>query len=272
MKGRIRELENGLGAVYSTISKEKHPLLSGEDTTSQGSSSVDVSMSTPPSLPTEADPSLDGDDVINCFGTLSVGTKGDSCFYGATARGEFLFQAPRRHSRRSYYFQHTRLNERLLSVPFPEASPEQIAPEIRQMVYDHLPPFEDARGTCELFLNYSSYMTSSLTREELLNVLETVYHGRCVLSVNDPARASPLLIFLQKCRPRAGHASPRPPLYCACPFKVALRRGELHCGLAGLFRAVSRSIDLRFASDNDYRYRRADDRAWLVSSRLDVGL
>lgn len=46
------------------------------------------------------------------------------------------------------------------------------------MVYDHLPPFEDARGTCELFLNYSSYMTSSLTREELLNVLETVYHGR----------------------------------------------------------------------------------------------
>lgn len=68
MTRRIRELENGLGAVYSTISKEKHPLLSGEDTTSQGSSSVDVPMSTPPSLPAEADPSVDGDDVINCFG------------------------------------------------------------------------------------------------------------------------------------------------------------------------------------------------------------
>ena len=68
MTRRIRELENGLGAVYSTISKEKHPLLSGEDTTSQGSSSVDVPMSTPPSLPVEADPSVDGDDVINCFG------------------------------------------------------------------------------------------------------------------------------------------------------------------------------------------------------------
>lgn len=70
MTRRIRELENGLGAVYSTISKEKHPLLSGEDATSQGSSSVDVPMSTPPSLPAEADPSVygDGDDVINCFG------------------------------------------------------------------------------------------------------------------------------------------------------------------------------------------------------------
>ena len=167
-------------------------------------------------------------------GTLSVGTKGDSCFYGATARGEvgatfctyvasltrsdslsfftrlaqFLFQAqaPRRHSRPSY-FQHTRLNERILSVPFPEASPEQIAPEIRRMVYAHLPTFEDARGTCELFLNYSSYMcvflvvssslsdewtrASSLTREELLHVLETVYHHRCVPSVNGRTRALP---------------------------------------------------------------------------------
>ncbi|KAI9455936.1 hypothetical protein BJY52DRAFT_1121559, partial [Lactarius psammicola] len=181
MTRRIHELENGLGSVYATVSKEKHPLLSGssEDTSTQGSSSVDVPMFVAPSLPVEADPSVYGDDVINCFGTLSIGTKGDSCFYGATARGEFLFQARarRRHSRPSY-FQHTRLSERILSVPFPEASPEQTAPEIRRMVYAHLPPFEDARGTCELFLNYSSYMTFSLTREELLHVLETVYHDR----------------------------------------------------------------------------------------------
>jgi hypothetical protein len=46
------------------------------------------------------------------------------------------------------------------------------------MVYDHLPRFEDARGACELFLNYSSYMTSSLTREELLHILETVYQNK----------------------------------------------------------------------------------------------
>jgi hypothetical protein len=68
------------------------------------------------------------------------------------------------------------------------------------MVYDHLPRFEDARGACELFLNYSSYMfvvlvlvelvllftdksdrTSSLRREELLHILETVYQNKCVL-------------------------------------------------------------------------------------------
>ena len=45
-----------------------------------------------------------------------------------------------------------------MSVPFPEAPPELIAPDIRQVIYSHLPTFEDARGACELFLNCSSYM------------------------------------------------------------------------------------------------------------------
>ena len=68
MTRRIRELEQGLGTVYSTISKEKHPLLSGEDMSTPGSSSVDVPMSAPPSLPAESDPSVYEDDVIDCFG------------------------------------------------------------------------------------------------------------------------------------------------------------------------------------------------------------
>jgi hypothetical protein len=123
------------------------------------------------------DPTDNPDDIINHFGTLNIGPKGGSCFYGATARGEFLLRTSRQR-RDASYFRRTRLSERVLSVPFPEASPELLAPEIRQMVYDHLPRFEDARGACELFLNYSSYMTSSLTRQELLHILETVYQNK----------------------------------------------------------------------------------------------
>ena len=51
MTCRIRKLENSVGAVYSTVSKEKHLLLSSEDMTLQVSYSVDVPMSTPPRLP-----------------------------------------------------------------------------------------------------------------------------------------------------------------------------------------------------------------------------
>jgi hypothetical protein len=162
------------------------------------------------------------------LGTLNIGPRGGSCFYGATARGEvsavqadtrlyntffyllvicsrfsvqFLLRTNRHWQRRDApYLRRTRLSDRVLSLPFPEAPPEPLTPEIRQMVYDHLPRFEDARGACELFLNYSSYMfvvlvlvdlillfadesdrTSSLTREELLHILETVYQNKCVL-------------------------------------------------------------------------------------------
>jgi hypothetical protein len=115
-------------------------------------------------------------------------------------RVQFLLRTSRQR-RDASYFRRTRLSERVLSVPFPDASPELLAPDIRQMVYDHLPRFEDARGACELFLNYSSYMfvvlvfsclhllsiftdesdrISSLTREEVLHILETVYQKKCV--------------------------------------------------------------------------------------------
>jgi hypothetical protein len=109
---------------------------------------------------------------------------------------QFLLKTP--HQKRdASYFRRTRLSERVLSVPFPEAPPELISPDIRQVVYNHLPPYEDSRGACELFLNYSSYMyvalvpvnisliltdglrrASSLTREEMLRVLETVYQNK----------------------------------------------------------------------------------------------
>jgi len=92
-------------------------------------------------------------------------------------RAQFLLKT--RHQKRdTSYYRRTRLSERVLSVPFPEAPPELIAPDTRQVVYSHLPPYEDAQGACELFLNYSSYMTSSLMREEILRVLEAVYQNK----------------------------------------------------------------------------------------------
>ncbi|KAI0273975.1 fungal-specific transcription factor domain-containing protein [Russula aff. rugulosa BPL654] len=173
---RIRELEQGLDDVYSTISDEKHLLLRDESVLASGPSTPGFRTGTNTSI---HDPTAYPDDIIKHFSTLNIGPRGVSCFYGATARGEFLLRSNRHWQRRDVpYFRRTRLSDRVLSLPFPEPPPEPLTPEIRQMVYDHLPRFEDARGACELFLNYSSYMTSSLTREELLHILETVYQNK----------------------------------------------------------------------------------------------
>jgi hypothetical protein len=65
---RIRELEQGLDAAYSTISDERHPLLKDEGVV------VASGLSTPvfrTSSPTHHDaPSVYSDDIINHFGAL----------------------------------------------------------------------------------------------------------------------------------------------------------------------------------------------------------
>ncbi|KAI0275236.1 fungal-specific transcription factor domain-containing protein [Gloeopeniophorella convolvens] len=132
MTRRIRELEHGLGAVTLVFATPSPP-KDGSSTTST-------------------------EDTIDSFGTLSIGTKGDSRFYGASARGEARIYSAGCQDSGPSYFEHTRLSERILSYPFPEASPELITPEVRRIVYSHLPPFEDARGACELYLNHSSYI------------------------------------------------------------------------------------------------------------------
>ncbi|KAI0003869.1 fungal-specific transcription factor domain-containing protein [Russula compacta] len=167
MTRRIRELEQGLDEVYATISDEKHPLLRDEGMVASDHSTPPVSATPSPTL---HDPSVYRDDINNYLGTLKSCPKGGSCFYGATASGEFLLKATRqKHD--TTYFRRTRLSERVLSVPFPEASPELIAPEIRQMCW----------LTVISILTDEPHIgrTSSLTREELLHILETVYQNKC---------------------------------------------------------------------------------------------
>jgi hypothetical protein len=71
---------------------------------------------------------------------------------------------------------------------------------------------------------------------------------------------------MQELRPRAHHTSPQPPFYRACSIKIAIRRGQLRRGIAGLFCVVSRSINTRFANDDYHRHRRTDNRVWFYSS------
>ena len=62
---RIRELEQGLDDVYSTISDEKHLLLRDESVLASGSSTPGLRTSSS----VHHDPSVYPDDIINHFGT-----------------------------------------------------------------------------------------------------------------------------------------------------------------------------------------------------------
>ncbi|KAI0053463.1 hypothetical protein FA95DRAFT_1481722 [Auriscalpium vulgare] len=171
MTRRIRELEYGLGTLQATVSDAVHPLLGEESLTSDGPSATLYDAPSP-----EA-PSVGDDEVIDSLGTLSIGSRGDSRFYGASARGEYLLHATKPNET-AQFFECSRLNERILAVPFPEAAPNQIDPETRQMVICHLPSYEEAKRLCDVFIVNSVYIPTSISRAELENTIEIVYHHR----------------------------------------------------------------------------------------------
>ncbi|KZV74090.1 hypothetical protein PENSPDRAFT_749588, partial [Peniophora sp. CONT] len=216
MTRRIRELEYGLGQLQSTVSSETHELLRDDhplrDTSVAaavaaasksggappelpipGSASASSSSgASPPEGPASAFDSTD-DEFIDSFGTLSIGANGETRFYGATARGEYLLQAGLEQVPADFWGS-TRLNERILNIPFPEASPHQVTPEIREMVLGYVPPLDDTKSLVDRFLKHATCFPSSLTREQVSDdVIEVVYHSRTYKSAPPASHALSLL-------------------------------------------------------------------------------
>ncbi|KAI0319542.1 fungal-specific transcription factor domain-containing protein [Amylostereum chailletii] len=188
MTRRIRELEHGLGSLQATVSDDTHPLLrDGTDP----SNSPPVPEPPAVAFSTSTTPSAPNDEFIDAFGTLSIGSQGEARFYGSTARGEATLE-----NSKPGFWDCTRLDERILAVPFPEATTDQIAPEVRDLVLCHLPLLDEAQRLCELFLEHATYIPSSMSREQLLrDVVGAVYHSKTYERAPPPSHALALLFI-----------------------------------------------------------------------------
>ncbi|KAI0029497.1 fungal-specific transcription factor domain-containing protein [Vararia minispora EC-137] len=216
MVRRIRELEHGLSQLQATVSTEIHPLLRDDhplkDTsvaaaiaearangslplrsdanTSSGASSPE------PRLEEQCSADSGGDEFIDSFGTLSIGAQGGTRFYGATARGEYLLQASL-ESPQAEFWHCTRLDPRILAVPFPEATGEQITPDLRDLVLSHLPPLEEVQQMCQLFLEHATCFPSSITSEQLTqDIIGVVYHAAITDRSPPPSHCLSLLFIV----------------------------------------------------------------------------
>ncbi|ETW86659.1 hypothetical protein HETIRDRAFT_308468 [Heterobasidion irregulare TC 32-1] len=177
MTVRIRELEVGLAALQATISEEPHPLLKKERMLNQESSPAQSSGSSPQN-PTDTAGDADDEGIIEAFGTLSIGVKGDTKFYGASARSEYILQSSKLMPKLAYTSS-TRLHPRIVELMCPELEGDKIDPEIKRLVYAHLPPLSEACQMCETFMNLSQYIPSSLNRKQLFDeVLSLAYQAK----------------------------------------------------------------------------------------------
>ncbi|KAK0209213.1 fungal-specific transcription factor domain-containing protein [Desarmillaria ectypa] len=167
---RIRDLENALKTLQSTVSSEPHPLLrpdllqlkspqstlpaqnaSASPSTTNGPTSTSVN-SQPICLGFSTEPQQvrsDDENFIDAFGTLTIGGHGESSFLGKTARSEALSK-PQSTSTLVL----PRVSKRIIESTCADPSDESLGHEI----FSLLPPLSEAVRLCEVYLEHGKYL------------------------------------------------------------------------------------------------------------------
>jgi hypothetical protein len=114
--------------------------------------------------------------VIDAFGTLAIGQRGESRFLGKTARSEYLIFAPPRTGREPHIVL-PRLSHRLTQTSFPESEVADTVGLGREALR-MLPPLSEAVRLCEVYLEYGKFLYTPVHRHELFDeILMVIYRS-----------------------------------------------------------------------------------------------
>ncbi|KIK94386.1 hypothetical protein PAXRUDRAFT_783296 [Paxillus rubicundulus Ve08.2h10] len=189
MSARVRDLEHALTQARSQGFDELHPLLAGSIT--------DISQGNVP----ESSPSLgqsgasyaaatktETETVIDAFGTLTIGTRGETTFMSSTARSEVRLPPPIKQGRiSSSLIDNPRLSRRVLDAWMPDNDLTPVDDELRKLVMGHLPPWSEAIRLCDIYLDWGKTLWNPLSRHELFDgVLGSVYRAESYESIPGP--------------------------------------------------------------------------------------
>ncbi|KAG1825317.1 hypothetical protein EV424DRAFT_1471772 [Suillus variegatus] len=171
MSARMRELEETLRQMHSKVSDLPHPLLSDTDTVISNDSPESSSSSDFPEQQPQASNKADADSVIDAFGTLTIGTRGETIFMGGTARSEPpLKQQPKPAFSETF----PRLSKQILDAWLPGSDCVQTDNGLWEPVYSYLPPLSEAVRLSEIYLEWGKVLWTPLTRSELFdNILRS---------------------------------------------------------------------------------------------------
>ncbi|EIW63909.1 uncharacterized protein TRAVEDRAFT_157688 [Trametes versicolor FP-101664 SS1] len=179
LKGRSAALENALRTIQAAISDEPHPLLrEGENGAGSGGSAAESPSSShangsPGDIPAL---SADEEDVLDAFGTLTLGLRGETRFFGQTSRSEYLIHAPERLSASEVPL------PRLSAAMVDEANKELDVPlvncDIAMEMMKMLPPLSQACQLGETFLEFGKFLWYPLPRKYIFDdIISVIYHS-----------------------------------------------------------------------------------------------
>ncbi|KZP26777.1 hypothetical protein FIBSPDRAFT_781546, partial [Athelia psychrophila] len=176
MSQRIRQLEDALRLLQSSLSSEKHPLLRNDLLSIKYGPEQQLSV---PSDSVE-DPLAE---PVEAFGTLTIGDGGESRYLGASAGSETLLSTesePEDHPSREQAIPELLNN---LAAMFPVGSRCPTGPKTfenaMRMLLLRLPDRPRAWTLCQSFLEQASWLFRPMTKEELMeDIMNPIYAAK----------------------------------------------------------------------------------------------
>ncbi|KAH7911612.1 hypothetical protein BJ138DRAFT_1135262 [Hygrophoropsis aurantiaca] len=178
MGTRIRDLEEALASAHAEVYDIPHPLLSesiSDIHREKGSASpqTQAQVQNSGSSPSVIDGDNDPEGVIDAFGTLTIGTRGETLFMGSSARSEPLLK-------KTTTLQPIlpRLSKQIMDAWIPESELVPIDNSLRKSVMALLPPLSEAIRLCDIYLEWGKTLWNPLSRSALLDdILASVYRA-----------------------------------------------------------------------------------------------
>ncbi|GBE83316.1 hypothetical protein SCP_0503640 [Sparassis crispa] len=178
MSDRIRQLEDALTILQSSVTRETHPLLTGDLLLIK--SGLELHSAISPPQPESEDGGQADEEVqyIDAFGTLAVRDDGAATFYGRSAGSESLLleenPKPTLQRKKGRVVLHDDITRLTKSFP---ASPSNLqVDDAEDMIVRYLPPWTRAAQLCDLYLEQAPWFFGAVTRRQLVEEVLPLFY------------------------------------------------------------------------------------------------
>ncbi|EED79379.1 predicted protein [Postia placenta Mad-698-R] len=190
MSDRIRQLEDALAILQSSVTRDLHPLLAHDLLKIKSGLELHSAAHLQGRAAHSDDAGEQGDEesqYIDAFGTLAVRDDGAAMFYGRSAGSEsLLLDENEKSGQPPPAAPHASLPHALarLTTAFP-AAPSGLADadadmDVQELMEAHLPPWPRAAQLCDLYLEQAPWFFGAVTRRQLVEEVLPLFYAEAV--------------------------------------------------------------------------------------------
>ncbi|THH32859.1 hypothetical protein EUX98_g1327 [Antrodiella citrinella] len=197
MSERIRQLEDALAILQSSVSREAHPLLRRDLLDIKSGLTLHSAPNLRQSLEARSEDTQEEETTyVDAFGTLAVRDDGAATFYGRSAGTESLLLGEKSDPNELHEPVGPAAplppNLQRLTAAFPTQPSTLGDVDMAELMESYLPPWPRAANLCDLYLEQSQWFFGPMTRRQLIEEVLPLFYpeAESAASSGSPPAAS----------------------------------------------------------------------------------